>query len=222
MKPMICVFLLFTSMAGAQTYVSLMGNFGGNVPFLGYEFPDAINVTDKGVNLSAYAGGGVQFHLNEYLQFGMECNYELSGEEFDGNIINLVNGRIEYRYKYLHFPAYIKASIPLMVPGSVFLAVGPDLAMNIGAIYEWHTGTLSQEIDIDTSTAPVDFGIHASAGYDLPLSWIVGLLFHVDYYHGFIDIYDDEDQPSSNRIELYNRSVKFGISLYVNIGATAP
>jgi hypothetical protein len=201
--------------------ILLSGKGGATLSYLDYEFPTAINVTGRDICSYFYIGFGADANFNEYVGLRTGMTYEQKGATLKGNIISLINGDITYIYRYLQFPLHAKVSIPLLIPGNVIITAGPELGVNLGAERETRLGNNSSTIndDIDTLTESVDFGISGSVGYDFPIGKIFGMILECGYYYGFIDLYKDDDSPADQRIELYNRTVKIGLTLYANVAS---
>jgi len=202
----------------------LSGKGGASLAYLGYDFPDNLNVTGRDISPYFYIGFGADVNFNEYLGLRTGMTYEQKGSNLQGNflvLVTLVNGDITYSYRYLQFPLHAKVSIPLLIPGNVIITAGPELGVNLEAERETHfagSSTIFKD-DIDSLAESVDFGISGSVGYDFPIGKIFGMILECGYYYGFIDLYKDDDSPADQRIELYNRTVKIGLTLYANVAS---
>lgn len=189
--------------------------------------PKGINVT--GTNWVGYfmfgLGGDVNF--NEYIGAGLGLNYEKRGGIESGTWsvggVNLLSGQYEFDYRYLQVPVFVKGMLPLMIPGSVYVTLGPEFGFVMQSQRTWmpSNSSTSQTDNIDTLTNSMDFGLSATLGYDLPIAWFGSLRVWGGYYHGFVDIYNDKTMVNGNSLDydIFNRAFKYGLSFYVNINS---
>lgn len=210
---------------------SVGANVGGTESMVEVsKVPQGISTTAN--NWTGYVMFGLsgEIKLNEYFGAGLGLNYEARGGSVDGYfpflLVNVTGGEV-FDYRYLQIPVYIKAMIPLMIPGSVFVTLGPELGVCIGSqrttkFYNYNVAGYPKTDNIDSITEPLDFGVSASVGYELPISWFGGLRAYAGYYYGFIDIYDDKTLSANGNsldYDIFNRALKYGLSFYVNINA---
>ncbi len=211
---------------------SVGANVGGTASMVEVDkVPQEISIT--ATNWTGYVSFGLfgEVKLNEYFGAGLGISYEGRGGSVDGYypipLLGNLTGEETYEYRYLQIPLYLKGTIPLMIPGSVFVTLGPELGVKLESqrtlhIDNWNNPNNPKTDDIDTLSEPIDCGLSASVGYELPISWFGGLRAYVGYYYGFIDIYDDKSVTttgSSLDYNIFNRAFKYGLSFYVNINS---
>jgi hypothetical protein len=204
---------------------SIGANVGGTASMVTIDkTPQGINVDQsKWVGYFAF-GLAAEAAFNEYIGAGIGVGYEKRGGIAVGNLSvgswSLFNGEIEYDYRYLQIPLYIKGTLPLRIPGRLFITLGPELGvkMESEATLRIYNSNFSQTDKIDTLTGAVDFALSGTFGYELPLLWFGGLRAYVGYCQGFIDIYENKVQSTSD-YDIYNRAFKYGLSFYVNINS---
>ncbi|HMD67733.1 MAG TPA: porin family protein [Chitinivibrionales bacterium] len=194
------------------------------------KMPQGISTTAN--NWTGYVMFGLfgEMKLSEYFGAGIGASYEARGGSVDGyipTILGVVTGGETFDYRYLQIPFYMKGTIPLMIPGSVFVTLGPELGVKLESqrttkFYNVNIPGYPKMDNIDSITEPLDFGVSASLGYELPISWFGGLRACVGYYYSFIDIYHDKTLTTTGTsldYDIFNRAFKYGLSFYVNINA---
>lgn len=186
------------------------------------KMPSGINITDskwKGYVTFGVAG---EMQLNEYFGANLGIAYEKRGGTLVGNgLMTLIPGEIEYDYTYLQIPLHLKGMIPLMIPGSVFITIGPELGIKLESEFTWRFYNAPNFDFVDKSDSlatAVDFGLSGTVGYDLPISWWGGVRLFGGFYYGFLDAYENKTTGTSDQ-NIFHRAFKYGLSLYVNINA---
>jgi Outer membrane protein beta-barrel domain len=161
--------------------------------------------------------------FNEYLGAGLGVSYEKRGGILTGGLwlgnIKLASGEWELDYRYLQIPVYFKAMLPLMIPGSLFCTIGPELGIKLQSEATVRSNNYSNTTVIDTVSEPLDFGLSGTIGYEVPLGWFCGLRIYGGYYYGLIDVYNKSNPPNSDA-DIFNRAFKYGLSFYVNINSS--
>lgn len=188
------------------------------------KMPTGISVNDS--KWKGYVTFGVngEAMLNEYFGAGIGVAYEKRGGVLAGSFSwgawTLFTGEFEYDYTYLQIPIYLKAMIPLMIPGGVFITLGPEMGIKLESEFTVRNNTLNvSSVDKSDSLATaVDFGLSGTVGYDLPISWWGGVRLFGGFYYGFLDAYENKTTGTSDQ-NIFHRAFKYGLSLYVNINA---
>lgn len=203
----------------------LVFNVGGTESFVEVpKVPQGLLINDS--KWAGYFSFGMdaELDLNEYFGASLGIAFEKRGGIKIGNIqwgaFTVGSGEIEFNYRYFQIPLYLKAMLPLMIPGSVFICAGPELGVKIEseATYRYYNNNASLIVNTDSLTKPIDFGISGLVGYDLPIGWSSGLSLYCGYYYGFLDVFENKSQPSSD-YDVYHRAFKYGISYYVNFSS---
>ncbi|HUI90696.1 MAG TPA: outer membrane beta-barrel protein [Chitinivibrionales bacterium] len=215
--------VLFSSlMVFSAPQCRLAFNLGGTESFIDVtKLPQGLAINDS--KWAGYFNFGMdgELDVNEYFGASLGIAFEKRGGTKVGNIqwgaFTVGSGEIEFNYRYFQIPLYLKGMLPLMIPGSVFICAGPELGVKIESevVYRYYNNNASLIVNADSVTGPVDFGISGLVGYDLPIGWSSGLSLYCGYYYGFIDVYENKSQTSSD-YNVYQRALKYGISFYVN------
>lgn len=211
---LLLILAAFPSFAGLR----LSFNFGGTSSYLGYLFNDSsgINVKEQDMRSSVLIGAQAEIDFKETFGFLIGVQTENKGGTLRGNLINLVNGEYEFKYRYLQIPVHAKVIIPLLFPGSIYISAGPELGFNLDKSFTIHLPSGDFPQDIDTLTSAYDFGFSGDVGYEIPFGRYFGLAVWGAYYYGLIDLNEIKKTTRSD-FDLYNRTIKFGASFIATI-----
>lgn len=214
-------FNISASVGGVSSYSEALGSDSFNIA-------PGFYIKSNGLKFNNYFSFGIagEVEFNEYFGLDLGVTYEKHGGTLTGDVfwgsLKIGSGQWEIDYRYLQIPVLLKITLPLMIPGSVFCAVGPELGILLESEQTWRTDQANPNFPrtekIDTLTEPFDFGLSAAAGYDIPIGWSLGVRLQVGYYYGFIDV-NKKGNPVNSDANIYNRAIKYGISVYYNFSA---
>jgi hypothetical protein len=235
----VLVFFALAVSAGGIPPITLYTNTGLGLPNLNDKIaipttaPQiGLKVTDQSTMATFEVGVGADWSLNEYLRLSTGFLYEHKGALLKGTVyasgVSSGNGYQRIDFHYLTIPVYAKGIASLLIPGNVFLALGPEIGFNIDAFRE-DSGrikrspiTYSTLVDtiiysnIKKETAPMDLAIGVMLGYELPIGWNTGIVFQGSYSLGLINV------SKKSGTSLYNRTLRICFAYYVNLQAGKP
>ena len=158
------------------------------------------------------AGLSLVYSANEHLGFGADLKYSIEGgRKASGNTeeitrLNYLRHGIKAMYFFNDHGDRIRPKV----------AIGPSIGLLVGGKQhiEVNNHTVSQVTDVKDITNSIDLGLAASAGLHYRLIQNTWLTFDVNYYHGLLDVYDNNAREGKNRNVGMNLGLAFGIGTH--------
>ncbi|MBN2035365.1 MAG: hypothetical protein JW768_01355 [Chitinispirillaceae bacterium] len=207
---LVCAFSA-TSFAGLRVSLDL----GGSSSYLAYEFHDTSQIEVDSREWVNSVVWGAHFDVSTKDIFGLSVGILLEdkGSILKGNA-SIFDGEYKFEYRFLQIPVHGKFIIPLLVPGSITLAAGPEFGFVLDRSWVVKLGNLVIEPDWEDYCSDMDFGISGRLAYEAPIGRYLGFQAWGAYYYGLVDLFKSDD-PALEDFDIFNRTITFGASIYI-------
>ena len=224
--------LFIVALSAGAIDLSWYVDCGGNVSYIYPTLPTNITLREKSHETFVAGGAGLQLRLVDYFRVKTGLSYERRSCKFNGQgrfmVLGFIpvdlDGSFSFTYDFVQLPIHLVGVMPMLFPGNIYLAAGPEFGIPL-------TSTLRETIDssgttkYDTTsdirglTRPFDFGLSGEIGYELPMGKYFSAAAFFGYYWSLLDMYKADTAANPNAIELdiYTRSIRFGVRLDFNL-----